>query len=1313
MELGRIVAVLLRGVSGYRGNGSGYLLGRRLILTARHVLDGHPSCVVQVPGGTAVRCTTVWQGVRANGIDTDAALLLADQDVLEDVAPVRWGRFVTARHQPCHVAGYPDTGRRTDGRLDIQQPRATISPGTAALSHRYTVELTSAPQRDAGGRAPSPWSGQSGAALFCGAPGQASSLLAGVVVTDVTGWGLPRWEAVPVYALLADPAFTALVTQHTGATPVNEPVDLQELIAPAGGWQIRSPATLLDQRAETIRFHGREELLRDLTEDWCSGDGIRLAVITGPGGAGKSRLARELSSRLRDDQGWICGWLDDRAPDSDYGVLAEVDRPLFLVADYAELRIRQLTRLLTVLDRRPPGRPPVRLLLTARRLGQDTGGWWDQLRTRTRETRALTYDALHRELPPLTGPGDRDAHFRDALTDLADRLPQALPRSLREAAGDRRPSAGLVPPRDLSDPRYDSALTLHMTALADLLATHTVTRPHQRALLVEEQLLLHERSYWEDSAAGSPELAASGPVPLADAVAMAVMTAGARRVLARPLLRSCPAFRAARDPLVGQATSWLAEMYPAPGETCWGALQPDRLGEYHVGERARTTADLAAMPLVVLATIGLRNEPETSDGNGALLAALVVLSRTGAQPRHEEACARTLDRALELAPAITAHVMRAATVSDSPGPLVEALHRLTDAPSTDPVLLLGLLDGIGAGRSRVLSEWATRTAAIAAPRLPPTQQAAALTHEAVWRQSAGDHGSALRRCREALLLYDRADPSAVLESTIHTLTVMARSHRWTALHHDAITALDRADYLISRLPASRGVAAALATAETLGERAHIHTGRDEHEAALLLQERRVSVLTGLADTGQLSTIERLADAEAQLALSHARQGRFREAAHTHSDTTGQSLLSMAGELPDAMTHDALGSLVGRSNRLRAIGRFEEAAALLREALTVVDRPGSQAASPSTGGLAAALNNMGGTLVQLGRPEEGAEPIRRALDLRREEAARTGLPTEELASSLLNQTIAMTLLERFGEAREAGEECLALCRELVRLRLSPPRLEARAAGAFAQALLTPLVTGTTPDAGDLSRAEQLLHRSLSLYGKNLDDLPGDHLREYADALSTAVDLYTYLGAPRIVRVHRRQLLSVRRLLTHGDPVLHGEELVSDLGDLAREHEAAGRTARALELRAEAVGVRRHLLRVRGRGPDRLLLAAALAEYCGSLVRDGRRHEVLPHLREALTVADEAREDADPAEYALVAAACHHNLADALPWTGAWDDALSELDAAETCLRPLATLDPQRYEAEMRDCAALRRAIGDAAINGLPAPPERGRRWRRRR
>ncbi|MEW2621334.1 tetratricopeptide repeat protein [Streptomyces sp. NPDC048106] len=1321
MELSRTVAVLLPGAQQrYGGNGTGYLLGPRLVLTARHVLAGRTTCDVQVPGGRAVPCTVLWRGAT----HVDAALLLAETDLREQVAPARWGRLVTARHQPCDVAGYPQAGRRADGGLDLQQPRATLAPGTGALSHRYTVELASAPPADPARRTPSPWSGQSGAALFSGA------LLTGVVVSDVSGWSLPRWEAVPAYALLADPHFTDLVTRHTAAAPVWEPADLQHLVTPAANWRVRSPATLLDQRAEVVRFHGREHLLGELTDHWCDGDGVRLAVLTGPGGAGKSRLARELCTRLRDRHGWVCGWLDDRGPAEDLGVLAEVDRPLILVADYAELRITQLTALLTVLDRRPDGRPPVRLLLTARGRGDTTGGWWDQLRTRTRETRNLTYDALHHELPALTGLPDRDAHYRDALTDLARRLPEALPRALRDATGDWTGRVALVVPRDVSAPEYGSALTLHMTALTDLLATHPATRPDDTGLRVEEQLLLHERAYWEDSAAGRPRLAQAGPVPLADAVATAVLTAGAEPALAAPLLRSSPGFCTADAPTLDQGTAWLAEMYPAPGDSCWGALQPDRLGEYHVGDRTRADPDLAALPLLTLARTGTAPRPSRTQepapaanpgprpappgperrtaptATPTLLAALVTLSRVSETPRHWNPVARALDHALAREPHLAATVMQAATLTESPQPLLDALHRLTDAPHTDPALLLDLLDRLGAGRSRVLAGWATRTAATAARGLPPTPRAAALVHEAGWRQAAGDHHTALRRCDEALRLYDAGEAEATPAQWFAALLTKARSHRWSAEFDQALVTLDLAAGPAGTLtPADQ----ALAEAEILGERARVLAGRGDDDAAHPLQEQRVTLLNSLARHGDPLVLERLADAEAELARTLGRKGEFRAAAQTLSEATAQTLRQLADERPDVLGDDALGSLVGRANRLRALGRPEEALAVLRDVLAVADRPQSLATPVAAANLAVVLNDLGATLVSLDRPEEALEPIRRGLAIRRSLAADAGAPNELLWSSLLQHGAVLTRLRRRDEARKAAEECLKTGSELVRDKISRPRVEALAQIMLAENLIDP-AQGNPGHRDDLRRAKRLVDRAVRNYDRDIENLPGDHLGEYAALLSAAVDLYFALGRRRSARSTIRRVMLVRRLLVRRDPAQHGDSVAAQLEAHAQECLEAGRADRAEGLLGEAAALRRILLDVCGLPADRSALASTLARYAAALSLLGHQREALPHLREALELTHGTQPHTEPEQYALAVATCHYNLADTLAWTGAFDEALREVTACEKSLAPLATLNPALHTREMTDCARLRTEILNAAEHGLPGRrrPRRGRR-----
>jgi hypothetical protein len=67
----------------------------------------------------------------------------------------------------------------------------------------------------------------------------------------------------------------------------------------------QSWARLLDPRRELVGFVGRKEELAALVA-WCEdGDSARLRLVTGPGGVGKTRLAVELTKRMK-KHGWRC-----------------------------------------------------------------------------------------------------------------------------------------------------------------------------------------------------------------------------------------------------------------------------------------------------------------------------------------------------------------------------------------------------------------------------------------------------------------------------------------------------------------------------------------------------------------------------------------------------------------------------------------------------------------------------------------------------------------------------------------------------------------------------------------------------------------------------------------------------------------------------------------------------------------------------------------------------------------------------------------------------------------------------------------------
>jgi hypothetical protein len=139
-----------------------------------------------------------------------------------------------------------------------------------------------------------------------------------------------------------------------------------------------SPATLLRADAEVVPFRGREQELAELSR-WCDEpDELSARLIVGPGGQGKTRLARELVHQ-RIAVGWTAGFVAPDPPGQplDFGSIADAAEPVLLVFDYAETRTDQIIRLVSVLQA-AADTASVRLLLLAR----SAADWWEQLRRR-------------------------------------------------------------------------------------------------------------------------------------------------------------------------------------------------------------------------------------------------------------------------------------------------------------------------------------------------------------------------------------------------------------------------------------------------------------------------------------------------------------------------------------------------------------------------------------------------------------------------------------------------------------------------------------------------------------------------------------------------------------------------------------------------------------------------------------------------------------------------------------------------------------------------------------------------------------------
>lgn len=248
-------------------------------------------------------------------------------------------------------------------------------------------------------------------------------------------------RAVPMTVPLRDAAFREVSTGH-GIDTTSRPLEPEALAQPDEPG-MRSPAALLRAHREVVAFRGREELLGRLGA-WCeSGRGFDTLLVHGPGGQGKTRLARELANRLPARR-WETLWLRDSAPGTDVSVLATAAVPLLIVVDYAENRADLLTRVIEAVKRAGGGEHPIRLLLLAR----TAGDWLSQVATRSPVAAEHPGIAEIIELPALEPePDDRDGAYRAARTALARHLPSVPTRRGHPAPDWARLDADLRVPR--------------------------------------------------------------------------------------------------------------------------------------------------------------------------------------------------------------------------------------------------------------------------------------------------------------------------------------------------------------------------------------------------------------------------------------------------------------------------------------------------------------------------------------------------------------------------------------------------------------------------------------------------------------------------------------------------------------------------------------------------------------------------------------------------------------------------------------------------------------------------------------------------
>jgi hypothetical protein len=575
---------------GQREFSSGLLIAAGLVLCSRHGVTTSDGSILadvevalmaggrgEVRPGDPVPGTVAWLGAG----DRDAALIevAADGHVPAGFVPagLAWGEPIGTRPVNVTVTGMPGFAAASTGyQAEPETARGTLEPGTYAASDRYAVNLTEGwPQgwQD--------WKGVSGAAVRCSDGGY----LVGVAAWSDEALSGRRLTAVPVRALLADAGFRAVLVRHLERVPEAEPVELAALLSrprPVG-----SPGALLRADEALTAFVGRDDEMRFL-EAWrdqpaAAGPYVKVLLVTGRGGEGKTRLAAELVARSK-QAGWSGGLLSSGAQPALAEVAGYPGRPLLLVIDYAAARAAGIDALVRVIIRARP-QLPVRLLLLARAAGQ----WWADFGTGLDDDLPGLESEVFALRPLLAtggdGSPDRAAVFIRAAGSLAPHLAPFTGRTADEMRG----LAVRLPVPDLSGRAFEHVLTVQMAALAGLLQLADPLPGAGDG--VEDMLLRHERKY-RDKLAGQQGL--DDVRQVRDRAVTGAVLFGARGPTPADARQSATAMVAAAlaPDLDGQVArqrevaAWIAGIYPPDNPESgahaeyWGTVLPDRLGEF-------------------------------------------------------------------------------------------------------------------------------------------------------------------------------------------------------------------------------------------------------------------------------------------------------------------------------------------------------------------------------------------------------------------------------------------------------------------------------------------------------------------------------------------------------------------------------------------------------------------------------------------------------------------------------------------------------------------------------------------------------------
>mgnify|MGYP002754277861 CR=1 FL=1 len=1030
-----------------------------------------------------------------------------------------------------------------------------------------------------------------------------------------------------------------------------------------------TPLQMIQTRYGVVPFCSRPEY-RELKE-WAVGNArssgrksdVSVAVLTGAGGVGKTRMAAQLCHDLE-----VLGWCTGFAPakstmgNDDLTYLAELTTELLIVVDYAEeSRQEQLAALLRALRGR---RSPTRIILTAR--GIDS--WWEDFREELESDGIQLGRGLVKELEPRPDPV---LLYRRALQGFSRVMNQVNPQEVET-------------PENVGGTALDIVLRAWLAVVDDSgmqapQPERSVERDARSARAsnlnardsLYDRVLRLEFNRWRVF----PELQDISLIHL-------------RRIAATLSLLAPDASQV--DGVLSRLLEWrnehlrrsrLAELLNTIllGSDSGGgvSLRPDPVAEHLVLSVFGDDPDQVdeVLPGDPLDVPGI-SEPDASEG---VVARALMLGQqaqnlsqmiTRAASQDRESASKLARHVLKTCPHLWGSALEVALAQG--GPFVGALEYLVDSGVDLPFEEIE--------RSIPLEHSTLRGVALAAVQRmegrsesDPAERARYLRRLANRLSKSGRRDEALEAAQEAIILYRKLVelyPEIYTSDLAMTLDNLGNRLSEVGRRDEGLEAVREAVEQYRLLAAASPETYASNLASSLNNLAYLLSGVGYRDEAAEIGKEAVTMYRSLVAKSSSHYLPEMAASLDNLAIFLSGVGRQREALEVVREAT-EIYRRLEEASPATYASDLMVSLNNLALRLSGAGCRREALEATQEAVGLCRGLAKELPDAYSHLLAALTDNLAVRLSEMGRLREALDVAREAVEMYRDlvKTSKVSATTysPDLALSLNNLAYFLSVAGNHDEAAEIGREAECMYRDLVKesSREYVPKL----AGVLANLATSLSMVRRLEEALDAAREGTQLRRDLA------KESPAVYVPDLATSLGSLAPLLWGVGRQDEALEVAQEAVGLRRELAQAAPEAYGPDLVTSLSNLVGiltelqyRDEALGAAQEALELYWDLMEV--------SPGVYSSDLAGALNNLSKFLSGVGRRGEALEVAREAVRLYRELVE-VSPGVYSSDLAGALNNLSSRLSEMESRDNAMGATREIGGIWRGLAEVSPEAY------------------------------------